>query len=112
MTRKRKAFGGNRGQWWLYIAEPQMPTSPDVYANEATPPLVQGGSNFIWKVTERQRREIVKHQVCVHNSGEKAVAPCPAPPQAVMPLGDWSVIRHQCSSIFQVHAMLFPTYVF
>jgi hypothetical protein len=88
MARKLKAFGGDCGQWWLYMSELQMPTSPDVYANEATPPLVQGGSNFIWMVTERQRREIVKQQVCIHDKGEKAAAKCPAPPQAVMPLGD------------------------
>jgi hypothetical protein len=86
MARKLKAFGGDCGQWWLYFAELQMPTSPEVYANEATPPLVQGGSNFMWMVTERQRREIAKHQVCIHDKGEKGA--CPAPPQAVMPLGD------------------------
>jgi hypothetical protein len=88
MARKLKAFGGDCGQWWLYMAELQMPTSPEVYASEVTPPLVQGGSNFIWMVTERQRREIVKHQVCIHDKGEAGAAQCPAPPQAVMPLGD------------------------
>jgi hypothetical protein len=88
MARKLKEFGGDCGQWWLYMAELQMPTTPDVYANEATPPLVQGGSNFIWMVTERQRREIVKHQVCMQEKGEEGASQCPAPPQAVMPLGD------------------------
>eukprot|EP00536_Pseudo-nitzschia_multiseries_P016948 jgi/Psemu1/247859/estExt_Genewise1.C_13040009 len=72
------------GQWWLYMTELQMPTTPEIYANEVTPPVVQGGSNFVWMVTERQRREIVKRQICI----KKAAADCPAPPQAVMPLGD------------------------
>ena len=66
-----------------------MPTSPDVYANEITPPVIQGGSNQIWMVTERQRREIVKRLVCAHNAKSDAdVEDCPTQPQAVIPLGD------------------------
>mmetsp|Transcript_10633 Transcript_10633/g.12139 ORF Transcript_10633/g.12139 Transcript_10633/m.12139 type:complete len:952 (+) Transcript_10633:261-3116(+) len=110
------------GQWWIYNTELQMPNRPDVYANEITPPLVQGGNNFVWMLTERQRREIVKRQMCLHdieqeeeeaeaepdtqkkkkkNEEEKKASAagrrklfeqkkkaCPAPPQAVMPLGD------------------------
>lgn len=78
------------GQWWIYFAEEQMPTSPEVYANEVTPPLTQGGSNFIWMVTERQRREIVKVKVCVHAAGDdkSAKQKCGDFPQAVIPLGD------------------------
>jgi len=78
------------GQWWVYMTELQMPTSPDVYASEITPPVVQGGSNFVWMVTERQRREIVARQVCLHKAkDDKGLeANCPAPAQAVMPLGD------------------------
>mmetsp|Transcript_5995 Transcript_5995/g.17053 ORF Transcript_5995/g.17053 Transcript_5995/m.17053 type:complete len:811 (+) Transcript_5995:285-2717(+) len=84
------------GQWWLYMTELQMPTTPDIYANEITPAVVQGGSNFVWMVTERQRQEIVKRQICVHKASSepdeskrsKLEAKCPAPPQAVMPLGD------------------------
>lgn len=76
------------GQWWVYMTELQMPTSPDVYANEVTSPVVQGGSNFFWMVTERQRREIVKRQVCLHEAGDAKDPDCPSPPQAVMPLGD------------------------
>lgn len=54
-----------------------------------TPPVVQGGSNFIWMVTERQRREVVKREICLHNSKSEADAKtCPEQPQAVMPLGD------------------------
>merc|ERR1712161_17579 len=55
------------GQWWIYTTELQMPNRPDVYANEITPPIVQGGNNFVWMVTERQRREIVKRQICLHD---------------------------------------------
>jgi len=77
------------GQWWVVTVEHQMPTSPDVYANEVTPPVVQGGSNFVWMLTERQRREVVKRQVCLHKAGEDvANADCPAAPLAVLPLGD------------------------
>mmetsp|Transcript_34732 Transcript_34732/g.73290 ORF Transcript_34732/g.73290 Transcript_34732/m.73290 type:complete len:765 (+) Transcript_34732:114-2408(+) len=78
------------GQWWVYFAEEQMPTSPEVYANEVTPPLVQGGSNYIWMLTERQRQEIVKVKVCVHAAGDDKSAKnkCGDFPQAVIPLGD------------------------
>lgn len=78
------------GQWWIYMSELQMPNSPEVYANEVTPPIVQGGSNYVWMLTERQRREIVSRQVCLHKAaGQKALEKkCPPPPQAVMPLGD------------------------
>jgi hypothetical protein len=72
------------GQWWVYLNELQMPLSPEVYANELTPPLVQGGSNFFWMITERQRREMVTGVTCRH---EKKPS-CPEPAQAVMPLGD------------------------
>ena len=90
MSRRLKGVGGDCGQWWIYMAELQMPTSPEVYANEVTAPIVQGGSNFIWMVTERQRREIVKREVCIHSAGDdkSELDKCPAPPQAVMPLGD------------------------
>lgn len=80
--------GGDCGQWWVYLTEVQMPTSPEVYANEITEPIVQGGSNQFWMVTERQRREIVKREVCLHEASDKGSDDCPAPPQAVMPLGD------------------------
>jgi len=78
------------GQWWVYMTELQMPTSPDVYANEVTPPIVQGASNFVWMLTERQRREVVKRMICTNKAGDdKAkLEKCPSPPQAVMPLGD------------------------
>ncbi|KAL9186605.1 hypothetical protein ACHAXT_005843 [Thalassiosira profunda] len=78
------------GQWWVYFAEEQMPTSPEVYANEVTAPLVQGGSNYIWMLTERQRQEIVKVKVCVHAAGEDKSKKdkCGDFPQAVIPLGD------------------------
>lgn len=78
------------GQWWVYFAEEQMPTTPEVYANEVTPPLVQGGSNYIWMLTERQRREIVKVKVCVHAAGDDKATKekCGDFPQAVIPLGD------------------------
>ena len=90
MSRRLKSFGGDCGQWWVYLTEMQMPISPEVYANEVTPPPVQGGSNYIWMLTERQRREVVKRQICLHNAGDNkdAANGCPAPPQAVMPLGD------------------------
>merc|ERR1712176_1307286 len=79
--------GDDCGQWWVYMAEEQMPTSPEVYANEVTPSLIRGGSNYIWMLTERQRQEIVKLKMCEHekkNSGEK----CGQEPQAVIPLGN------------------------
>jgi hypothetical protein len=59
-----------------------------IVVNEVTPPVVRGGSNFIWMVTERQRREIVKRQVCLHSAGDEKDDNCPSPPQAVIPLGD------------------------
>jgi hypothetical protein len=79
------------GQWWIYMTELQMPTSPDAYANEVTPPIVPGGSNSVWMLTERQRREIVSRKVCLYKAaskGEKDVPDCPPAPSAVMPLGD------------------------
>lgn len=89
MSRRLKGVGGDCGQWWIYMSELQMPTSPDVYANEITHPIVQGGSNFVWMVTERQRREIVKRAVCVHGAKASSDASeCPSPPQGVIPLGD------------------------
>jgi len=81
--------GGNAeacGQWWVYMRELQMPTSPEVYANEVTPALVQGGSNFIYMLTERHHQEIVSSLVCRHEN--KVANTCPPLPQAVIPLGD------------------------
>lgn len=76
--------GEDCGQWWAYFYELQMPTSPEVYANEVSPAPVQGGSNFFWMVTDRQRREIVKGLICRNASEDD----CPELPQAVIPLGD------------------------
>ena len=83
------------GQWWIYFTELQMPTSPEVFANEVTPPVVQGGSNFFWMITDRQRQEIVKGYVCHHNDAkeetaeqQREVSECPELPQAIIPLGD------------------------
>jgi len=78
------------GQWWVYMAEEQMPTTPEVYANEVTAPLVQGGSNYFWMLTERQRQEVLKQKVCEHeNKGDDdKKKKCGEAPQAVMPLGD------------------------
>lgn len=81
---RRLGDGRNCGQWWAFFTEYQMPTSPEVYANEAVSAPVQGGSNFIWMVTERQRRELVNILVCQHDGKEK----CGELPQAVIPLGD------------------------
>jgi len=82
--------GKDCGQWWVYFAEEQMSTTPEVYANEVTAPLVQGGSNFIWMLTERQRQEMVKVKVCVHAAGDDKSQKdkCGDFPQAVIPLGD------------------------
>jgi hypothetical protein len=85
-TSRRLAEKEECGQWWVFFAELQMPTTPEVYANEAAPPLVEGGSNFFWMVTERQRREMVKGLVCKHHNGDSEK--CPKAPQAVIPLGD------------------------
>jgi hypothetical protein len=76
------------GQWWVYMTELQMPASPDVYANEVTVPIVQGGSNYVWMLTERHRREVVNRQVCVHKAASGSTDHCPPAAQAVMPLGD------------------------
>lgn len=73
------------GQWWLYFVELQMPVSPEVFANERTPPLVQGGSNSVWMLTERQREEMVKAVKCRRDKTRKD---CPKPAQGVIPLGD------------------------
>jgi len=72
------------GQWWVYFNELQMPTSPEVYANENTPAPVQGGSHFFWMMTEQQRQDASRILTC-HRS---KAASCPELPQAVMPLGD------------------------
>ena len=87
----RKLENGEEcGQWWIYMAEEQMPTTPEVYANEVTAPLVQGGSNYFWMLTERQRQEVLKQKVCEYaNKGdEEKLKKCAESPQAVMPLGD------------------------
>ena len=72
------------GQWWIYFTELQMPVSPDVYANEHTPPLIQGGSNSVWMLTERQRQELTSSIKCRRSKLDD----CPKQPQAVLPLGD------------------------
>lgn len=78
------------GQWWIYMAEEQMPTSPEIYANEETSTLVQGGSNSFWMLTERHRQEIVTQKVCEYNAqgSKEQIAKCGEIPQAVLPLGD------------------------
>mmetsp|Transcript_47007 Transcript_47007/g.56843 ORF Transcript_47007/g.56843 Transcript_47007/m.56843 type:complete len:749 (-) Transcript_47007:160-2406(-) len=78
------------GQWWAFFTEEQMPTAPEVYANENTVPLIWGGSNFFWMLTERQRKEIVTSQVCEHNKKKNKTNKdkCGDEPQAVIPLGD------------------------
>mmetsp|Transcript_24483 Transcript_24483/g.36981 ORF Transcript_24483/g.36981 Transcript_24483/m.36981 type:complete len:739 (+) Transcript_24483:60-2276(+) len=87
-AQSRKLMSGEDcGQWWVYMAEEQMPTTPEVYANEVTSPLVQGGSNFIWMFTERQRREVVKFKICNHEQKDSKEE-CGQAPQAVMPLGN------------------------
>jgi hypothetical protein len=85
-TKRRLADKEECGQWWVFFAELQMPTSPEVYANEAVSPLIEGGSNFFWMVTERQRLEMVKGLVCEHENPESKN--CAKAPQAVVPLGD------------------------
>lgn len=75
------------GQWWLYMAEEQMPTSPEVYANENTIPIVRGGSNAVFMLTERHRREIVSNLICKRNHGDSSKE-CGEEPQAIIPLGD------------------------
>lgn len=89
-TQRRLKEGEDCGQWWIYMAEEQMSLSPEVYANEVTKPIVQGGSNHFWMLTERQRKEIVKIKVCEHNAGtdRDTASRCGESPQAVMPLGD------------------------
>lgn len=76
------------GQWWLYMVEEQMSTSPEVYADEEVAPLVKGGSNSVWMLTERHRREIVLQRVCLREKETDSTKECGAIPQAVMPLGD------------------------
>lgn len=85
-TARRLADQEECGQWWVFFAELQMPTSPEVYANEAVSPIVEGGSNFFWMVTERQRREVVKGLMCSHEHSD--ASKCPKAAQAVIPLGD------------------------
>lgn len=85
VPRKLRQDGASScGQWWLYFTELQMPVSPDVYANEHTPPLIQGGSNSFWMLTERQRQELTKSIRCRRSKA----ADCSKQPQAVIPLGD------------------------
>jgi len=89
-TQRRLKDGEDCGQWWIYMAEEQMPLSPEIYANEVTASLVQGGSNHFWMLTERQRKEVVKSKVCEHNAGDdkKKMQKCGQNPQAIIPLGD------------------------
>jgi len=79
---------GECGQWWLYMMEEQMPTSPEVYANEVVAPLAAGGSNYAWMLTEQHRREIVTQRVCMHDKESDSKKECGSAPQAVLPLGD------------------------
>lgn len=72
------------GQWWIVMTEEQMSTNPEIFANEATPPLVRGGSNFVWMITEAQRKQLVTRQVCELDKSNS----CGAEAQAVIPLGD------------------------
>lgn len=76
------------GQWWVHFTEEQMPTNPEIYASEITPPLVRGGSNFVWMLTESQRRQIAIQHVCRYNSKKGSANNCGQEPQAVIPLGD------------------------
>ena len=83
------------GQWWIIMTEEQMPTPPEVYGNERSQPVVQGGSNFFWMITERQRQEIVKQKVCEQEmnlkgqtDAEEMDRQCGPIPQAIIPLGD------------------------
>ena len=85
VPRKLTENGHECGQWWMYFVELQMPTSPGVHANEKSPPLVQGGSNSVWMLTERQRQELVKAVQCHRDGGD---AECAKAPQATIPLGD------------------------
>lgn len=86
----RRLNGEECGQWWIYMTEEQMALSPEVYANEVSAPLVQGGSNNIWMLTERQRKELVNLKVCQQHAGkdEAKIKKCGENPQAVIPLGD------------------------
>lgn len=86
---QRRLQGDECGQWWIYMAEEQMPLNPEVYANEVTPPIVQGGSNHIWMLTEVHRKEIVKVKTCEHDAkgDKKKLKQCGQVPQAVLPLG-------------------------
>jgi len=80
------------GQWWITMTEEQMPTTPEIYANEVTPSLIRGGSNFIWMLTESQRKTLVSQHVCQyqksHYTGTSQQKDCGPAPQAVIPLGD------------------------
>jgi hypothetical protein len=77
------------GQWWVFMAEEQMSTTPEVFASEVTPPPVQGGSNFVWMLTEVHRRVIVDKRICEHVTLEaERKNKCSEDPQAVIPLGD------------------------
>lgn len=72
------------GQWWIFMKEEQMPTTPEIFANMVTPAVVRGGSNFIWMLTESHRKQIVTSLAC-RMSG---TTDCGDDPHAVIPLGD------------------------
>lgn len=78
------------GQWWIYMEEEQMPTNPEIFANQKTPPLVRGGSNAAWMLTESQRKLIVKQRVCEQHGKQDPNfnLNCGLEPHAVIPLGD------------------------
>lgn len=89
LQRKLESEGEECGQWWIYMAEEQMSINPEIYANEVSPPIVQGGNNQFWMLTERHRKEVLKVKVCEHNAKNDAeMNKCGESPQAVIPLGD------------------------
>jgi hypothetical protein len=94
LTSPRKLGSGSScGQWWIAFDELQMPTSPEIYANEQVPSIVAGGSNFFWMLTERQRQQVVKKIACEKAKGTATsqgtkTAGCPSEPLGVIPLGD------------------------
>jgi len=92
LSSSRVFSGPECGQWWLFMEEQQRPTSPEIFAAEKSPPVVFGGSNYVWMLTEQQRQELVKIEVCKRKSGEDFDEANPNKTcgfaQGVIPLGD------------------------
>ena len=60
--------------WW----KSRCSLPPDIHANEEVLPLMEGGSNLVWMLTEWHRREIVLQRVCLREKETDLTKACGA----------------------------------